>query len=315
MVAPLDAQIYSAESFAFAQSAQNAVTAVLGRTLPQGGGDTFYNLSSDGSSATRGWMQGVGWRIDPAGFVASSAGMEGGLDRDIAGGLRLGIAAGYQSDNLSDGAGGSATQEQTFVALYGSQTIGPVGLSAAFAYAYSNDATNRAAGFGASHANHALDAVLGAVQASAPFHAGDFIVTPAAGVYISDVTGSAFQELNARNSAFAISGANSSGTAVSPFVQVGVSRNFTTASGIIITPDLMGGFQYDNVASGLSLNLFAQDGTLFSGNQIDLGRSSALFRGAVTAHKGRWTGFVSYDGEVGGNWNDQTLSGGFRFAF
>jgi uncharacterized protein with beta-barrel porin domain len=316
VVAPRDAQIYSAESFAFAQAAQNAVTAILGRTLPEGGGDTFYNVGggSDGP-AMRGWMEGVGWQIDPAGFRATSGGLEGGLDHEFGPGLRLGVAAGYQQSSLTDGMGGAANQDETFVGLYGSRTVGDVGVSAALAYAYSNDASNRASGFGFSHANSALSAVLGAVQVAAPFSAGVVIVTPAAGIYISDVSSDGFQERNARNGAFAVAGSSSNGTGVSPYVTVGLSHDFITSSGVIVTPDVAGGYQYDAVASGLPISLVAQDGTAFAGNAIGLDRNSGLFGGSLTAHKDHWTGFVRYDAEVGTGWYDQTLSGGFKFAF
>ncbi|HEY3796794.1 MAG TPA: autotransporter outer membrane beta-barrel domain-containing protein [Caulobacteraceae bacterium] len=315
IVAPQDATIYSAESFAFAQGAQNALGTVLGRTLPEGGGNTFYNIGGDGGSTSRGWMQGIGWEIDPAGFRANTGGLQGGIDHDFAPGLRLGVSAGYTWSNLSDSAGGNATQGEAFVALYGSQTVGNIGFSGALAYAHSQDGTARASGLGPSNSSNHLDDFLGAAQISAPFNTGGLIVTPAAGVYISDVFSSSFQEVNTRSSAFAVTGASSRGVGVAPFATLGLSHNFTTGDGMVITPDVMGGFQYDGLSVGLPITLIAQDGTQFAGNQIGLSQSSGLFRGSVTAHKGHWTAFVSYEGEVGSSWYDQTVTGGFRVSF
>jgi hypothetical protein len=140
-------------------------------------------------------------------------------------------------------------------------------------------------------------------------------VTPAVGVLVSDVSAAAFSEIDPVSAAFALNGAAAHGTAVSPYATVGFSHAFATPGGAEITPDVDVGYRYDALASGLSQTLIAADGTVFLGNRADLQRSSALLGASLTAHQGRWTGFVSYRASVAGDWNDQSVRAGLRVAF
>lgn len=315
MVAPRDPAIFSQAAFAFAEANQDAARSLLGRTRPDGGGDTFYNLAPDGGPQARGWMDVTGQALDPAGFRSTSGGVEGGGDVDLGAGLRLGGALAYESAHLTDGDGGSANQDIVRVSLYGSQTLGAVGLSASLSYAHAGERFDRAAGFGQAASSRGVDDVAGAVQASLPFQTGGTWVTPAAGVLISDLSAAAFAETDAASAAFALTGPAAHGTAVSPYVAIGLSHAFATVSGAEITPDVEVGYRYDALASGLSQTLIAADATSFAGNRAGLQRSSALLGASLTAHRANWTGFLTYRASVAGDWNNQSISAGLRLAF
>jgi hypothetical protein len=96
---------------------------------------------------------------------------------------------------------------------------------------------------------------------------------------------------------------------------LGFSHAHTDASGLTVTPDLQLGYRYDAAAVGERVALVASDGTVFAGNQIGLGRSSAVLGAGVTVHRGVWTAFVRYQASAAGDWSWQSLEGGVRLAF
>ena len=314
-MAPRDPALFSEAAFAFAEANQDAARSLLARTRPDGGGGAFYNLAPGGAVRARGWMDVTGQVLDPAAFRSTSGGIEGGGDVDFGSGLRVGGALAYESAHLTDPDGGSAGQSFVRVSLYGSQTLGAVGFSASLSYAHASENFQRATGFGEATASRGVDDVAGAVQGSLPFQSGGTWVTPAAGVQVSDVSAAAFAETDAASSAFALTGPATRGTAVSPYVSLALSHAFATPGGGEVTPDVEVGYRYDALASGLSQTLIAADGTVFPGNRAGLDRSSALLGASLTAHKGAWTGFVSYKASVAGDWNNQSISAGLRFAF
>jgi hypothetical protein len=315
VVAPRDPAIFSDAAFVFAEANQDAARSLLARSRSDGGGDSFYNLAPGGAAQARGWMDVTGSVLDPAAFRSTSGGIEGGGDVDLGSGFRVGAALAYQRAHLTDSGGGAANQDLVRVSLYGSQTLGGIGLSASLSYAHASESFVRATGFGAATASRGVDDVAGAIEVSAPFQAGGAKVTPAAGVLISDVSAAGFAETDAASADFALTGAAARGTAVSPYVQVALSHAFATQGGGEITPDVEVGYRYDALASGLAQTLIAADGTPFVGNRADLQRSSALVGASLTAHQGRWTGFVSYRASLAGDWNNQSISAGLRVAF
>jgi Autotransporter beta-domain len=321
VVAPRDATLFSDAGFVFAEANQDAAQALLARTRPDGGGNTFYNLAPVGGPAARGWMVVTGSVLDPAvgadrpGFRSVSGGVEGGADVNLGSGLRLGAALAYEGARLTDSDGGSADQSLVRVSLYGSQTLGGVGISASLSYAHAGEQLDRATGFEGATSSRGIDDVAGAVQAAAPFQTGGTWITPAVGVLVSDVSAAGFAETDAASAAFALTGQGAHGTAVSPYVTVALSHSFASREGLEVTPDVEVGYRYDALASGLSQTLIAADGTPFFGNRAGLQRSSALVGASLTASRGRWTGFVSYRGSLASNWNNQAISAGFRLKF
>jgi outer membrane autotransporter protein len=266
-------------------------------------------------------MRGLGHFLDSGkddaapGLRVRWGGLEGGTDVAIGEGARLGAAIGYEGGNLSDTLGGRASEQIFRASLYGSQTFGAVGLSAAFTYAHGWDDTSRASGFGPSAATRSVNEWTGAVQAAAPLESSGVSITPAAGVLISGVSGGAFSETNPLSAAFAVTGTDQSRTLVSPYAVIGVSHAFTSGDGMVVAPSMQVGYRYDAAAQGGRVTLVAPDGTVFDNIQFERNRNSALVGAGFTATQGRWTGFVKYRASLSSNWTDQAVEAGFRLGF
>ena len=323
VISPRDARIYAAQDFAFAEINQDAVSALLTRPLPDGGGDTLENIASSGGPAARVWIQAV--RPVPERRRWSPA--KWGSQRSAAGGVEAGAAmwplapAAVWAERLATRASASptapaapATRPSFRVSGYGSQAFGGAVFSAALSYAHGWDTTERASGFGLATTTRGGDAVTGAAQLATPFQAEGLKVTPAVGVMISSLTGGGFAEHDAASSAFAVTGSPVGLTAVSPFASVGLSHAFTSGDGLAITPDVQLGYRYDGAGAG-RVTLVAQDGTVFLGNQVNPNPNAALLGASLTAHKAGWSAFVKYRATVSSNWLDQSVAAGLRIAF
>jgi hypothetical protein len=182
-------------------------------------------------------------------------------------------------------------------------------------YAHASEDLSRFTGFGAATSSRGVDNVDGALQLTDSFHAGATLIAPKAGVLVSYLSGAAFQEADNVSQAFALSGAAAQATTLSPFAAVDISRDFAGPGDVAVTPAVELGYRYDAAATGMAQTLTAADGTAFLGNRLGLDRSSALLGVSLSAHQGHWSGFVRYDAQVAGDWNDQSLQAGFRITF
>jgi hypothetical protein len=319
VVAPRDATIFGEQDFAFAEGTYAFVIDTLGRGRANGGG---YQLgSSSGGLSGHGWIDVGGDFLrtsDPPAtpaFKATASSLQGGADFELGGGLRLGAAAGYESEHLSDGLGSSADITVARVSGYGALSVGKVDLSGALAYSYGWGDTARAAGLGLSTASRHTEEVSGGLQASTTFKLADVSVTPTAGIVLAHQAGDAFAETNPMSAAFAVSGAARSFNTASPYVSVGFSQRFDAGGGLSITPSAEVGYRYDAAASGGAYTLTAADGTVFAGNRIGLDRNSAIAGAGVTAHQGHLDLFVDYRAALAGDWSWQSVQGGLRLTF
>jgi hypothetical protein len=320
VVPPRDPTLFSAQTFAFAELNEDSAAALLGRTLPDGGGDTLYNMASTPGALARAWIEVDGSVLEGGNTATTptlrsdAAGVQVGADAAVAGQLRLGVALGYDKSWLSDGLGSSGTEELFRASLYGSQPLGPIGISAVLSWAHGWDDTTRATGVGAAVASRGTDDVTGAVQASAPFQLSETKVTPAAGIIVTHLSGPSFIEGDAVNGAFAVAGQSASTTFVTPFVNLALSHAFQSG-GVTWTPDVEIGYRHDQAAQGAAFALTAADGTVFGPYRVGLDQNAATFGASLTAHEHGWTLYLKYRGEVSSNWNDQDIAIGMRLAF
>jgi hypothetical protein len=140
------------------------------------------------------------------------------------------------------------------------------------------------------------------------------MVTPAAGVIVSRLSGSSFAETDPVDSgAFAVTGRGSTQTFVSPYVTVGVSQDFVTASGHL-DPRRPGRLAQRSHRPGRRLHPHRGRRDQLR-PQPALDRSSALLGASLTVHKAAWTVFFKYRADVAGDWTSQTLAIGARIAF
>ncbi len=318
---PNDATIYSADTFAFSQGHLNSITGLLSRTLSDGGGNTFYNGATSQGPGVRTWAQVDGSTLEINGLGANTnttvdtTGVQGGVDVQFSGEGRIGVAVGYDYQWLHDHAGGKALENGVQVSLYGSQPIGPLGLSGVLSYAHGDDTVDRSTGIGLARATRDLNDYAGAAQLSAPFETVGLIVTPAAGIAVQRLTSSAFTESFPRSAAFAVTGSAKDLTSVSPFATVGFSHTLVTSDGVSVTPDVMVGYRYNSAARGQDVTLVAGDGTVFGGERTALSRSSGLVGASLTATKGGWTAFAKVRADLADGWNDESVAVGMRVAF
>jgi uncharacterized protein with beta-barrel porin domain len=320
-VAPADARIFSAQAFAFATANEQDAIALLSRTNADGGGHSSYNLGLAAGPRFRTWLQAganglraSGSRV-PLPFESNSYAIEGGADATLGSAGRLGVAIGYDRQTLDDASGGSGRSDNLRVSLYASQSLGPIGLSAVGSYAHAWIDTDRATGIGAAHTKRAATQWLGGAQAAVPFQLAGATITPIAGVIVSRLQIDGFAEHSGAPAAFLVSGGKSARTFVTPFAQIGWSYTVERADGTQIVPDVQFGYRRSQSARGMPVTLVAQDGTAFAGNRIDLPQGSAFLGASLTAHKGHWTGFVSYRGQFGSSWQDNGGTIGVRLAF
>jgi len=321
VIAPADTRIFSATTFAFVEANQSAVSDLLGRPKPDGGGDSFTNVDPAHGEPGRVWAQLDGAALSvgaiPAGaaFRVDTGGVQGGVDGDIGAGARIGVALGYDHDALRDSAGGRSSADVFRASLYASQVVGAVGFSEVVSYARGSVTTDRATGLGFGVASFGSNAWTEAAQASAPFALSGLEVSPTAGVSFSQLSSDAFSETDGASSAFAVSGAGRSLNIVSPYVIVGLSHEFVLGDGVVVTPDAGVGYRYDAASRGQGFTLRAADTTLFDAVRVAENGGSALLGLSLTAHKGAWSGYVEYRGELANGWDDEGGRIGFRFAF
>jgi hypothetical protein len=298
-----------------------AVMTLFARTKPDGGGNSEFNPDPLTGEAHRAWAeihastQNADASGAAPGFHGSTTGISGGADGDFGQGARFGFALGYDSNSLRDNSGGEASADTYRGSLYGSEVLGHVGLGEVVSYARGLNDTVRATGAGAGRASFTTDQVTAAIQASAPFRADDILFVPSAGVMVSRLTAKNFSETDATSAAFAVRGVGQDVTWTSPYANLDMSREFTTASGTVFVPDVLVGYRYNPAASGQAFALTAADGTAFSANKVDLKGGAALVGLNLTAHSGTWSAYVKYRAQFGRGWTDQNSSVGFRVTF
>jgi hypothetical protein len=321
VIAPTDRHIYSAQSFAFATANETAAIELMGRTEADGGGHTGYNMALTPGNAVRSWFTVDGQSLgsnahgDTPHFRSRGYSLQGGLDASVGATGRIGAAIGYGQTHFRDAVGGTGHDDALRASLVASQPIGPIGFSALISYAHGRETTRRETGIGQAYAKHNLNQLTGGVQAVAPFTWHGVIATPAVGVLVSRVSGGDFIEQGNIPAAFRVAADVRTRSFISPYGTFQLAYPVTDAGGTIWTPDIEIGFRHSNAARGSAVTLTAADGTVFEDNRIDLARNNVLTGASLTAHKGQWTGFVTYRGQIADGWTDNSATVGFRLAF
>jgi uncharacterized protein with beta-barrel porin domain len=281
--------------------------AAIGRMLCDAGGwihvdGTFRGVGSGGGNPS--------YHADTAGFLA-------GVDRPVGdGGLRLGLAAGYDHRWLTDSDGANATAEVARVGLYAIQPVGAVVLNAAFLYGRDWDSTNRPSGIGTATAQYGGNEFSGGARASMPMTLDGFTGVPMAGVRFASVgTGSFAETGSGALSGFGVSGAPTSQLSVIPYARFVLAHDFIMSSGIKVSPYAAIGYQYQAGDTQQAVLLTAADGTAFRIGSTSLDRSAGTVGVGIAAGQGNWSAFASYGALVSGNWQEQEIDVGLRVSF
>jgi uncharacterized protein with beta-barrel porin domain len=347
VIAPSDDSIFSAQSQALATDAQQTTSLLLDKAVlggnagnetcaaaaqvspasssPNGVNEQARLASALGSGFCQagGWIEATGSFMNAgasggaSGYSADTAGFMAGLDRLVdTSGTRLGFAIGYDQIFLNDDSGGSGSMGVTHLALYGSQPVGPITLAGVFGYGQASNTTSRATGVGNLSESNNNNIISGGVQASTNVSLGQFALLPEAGLRVASVSGGDFAESGQGFiAAFAVSGRTANYTSVQPYVTLGLSRSFTTASHVVISPDVQIGYEYEAEDRGVATEIFSADGTAFSTAHNNLDPSDGLLSAGLSAGKNNWSLYADYKAQLSGNWTAQTVEAGLRVTF
>ncbi len=346
-VAPLDGSVFADANQDAAQNAQAANDSLLGhaaggddanaaacaaatRVMPGQAGMGGGNLASQMTSAVAnafcgagGWIEATGATssIDASngapGYDANDAGFLAGVDRPVTGfGTKLGVAVGYDTAWLDDKAGGKASADTVRVGLYAAQPVGQFTIAADIMYGSASNTSTRPTGVGAASGNYGGNVFNGGVQISTGLDVNGLAVTPAAGLKFADVSTNGFTETAPTGlKAFAITPQTSSYASVQPYLDVGLSKSFTTESLITITPSVSAGYQLEAGNRGKSVNVTAPDSTLFTGGHTNLDEGGAKIGASIAAGKNNWSLYARYNATLAGNYTAQAGEAGLQINF
>lgn len=321
LVAPNDGEFFSRQATALALSSQADAMGLLGRMRAEGDGNSLFNHDAAVDPAARSWMQlryqdlDVESASDQVGFGARASATQVGTDVTLGQGTRLGLAVGVDNAWMRDSAGSHGRSDVTRVALYGSQLIGRLGVSAMLGHANARERAWRQTGIGQAYSSRGTDATTAALQLALPLQLGQVQLTPVAGVVATRLSGGGFAETGDVPDAFRISGKAVRETLVSPYAALGLSRNFDQASGIRWTPELQLGYRRAQAGQGQRYALLAAEGTLFDGNRDAISRDVGEVGAGLTAHRGAWTLSLVWRGQWADGWSDQQGTLSLRTTF
>ena len=299
---------------------ENAGPCSAGGVMANGGGDARREIAGGvgrgvlwgwrvaGERPARGWMCRMGMAPMWPGFWRGWTGAVG------AAGTRVGLAVGYDAATLTDDAGGKASVNTFRVGVYGAQPVGGFVLAGDVMGGFASVATTRPTGAGDAAGRGDGSSVAGGVEVARPLLFGEAMVLPAAGLRIASASTGALDE-TARDQAFAVQAGASGATSVQPFVQVLVRQGFVTASGIVVTPQVSLGVDYEAGDIDRAVAVTAQDGSGFAAVATQLGRVVGQVGAGIAAGRGNWALSARYFAQVAGNWSAQTVEGAVQVRF
>jgi hypothetical protein len=346
-VAPLDDSVFADENQNQAMLAQAANDELLGKASGDSGanaaacaaaekvmpGETSPRGTSLASQMTGavanafcgagGWIEATGstMTIDNSGgatgYAANDAGFLAGLDRDVTSSdTKLGLAVGYDDAWLNDKGGGKATSDTFRVGLYAAQPVGMFTIEGDIMYGHANNTTTRATGIGAVGASFGSNVYNGGAQVNTNLLLNGVAVTPAAGVKFASANAGGFSETSSTLLApFEVSGGNSSYTSVQPYVNLGLSKIFTTESQIAITPQATVGYTLEAGDRGKAVTVNTQDGTAFATGHTSLDTGAAQIEAGISAGKNNWALYAKYAALLSGNYTAQAGEAGLQIKF
>jgi hypothetical protein len=328
-VAPSDSSLFPNMTQALALGAQADSLALLnhaatgGRTACQAMAPHTVAATANAAAALAGefcavggWAQTFGTAVSADGtYNLRGGGFLAGVDRPVyMTGLRLGLAAGYDTENLRDKSSSRVELDAVRIGLYASQPIGRFLLSANVMDSIVSTNDTRQTGAGGAFAKGNANIVSGAVQIAALLRFQGASVTPAFGVVIDSVNMGSLSE-TAATQAFAVSAAASNGATVAPYMRLNVAKTFITAKDLAIIPALSLGMTESLSNPGNKVTLTAQDGTNFTASPHHLAPFSGQVAASLAVGRGDWAFTTAYSANLAGNWTAQAVQAGVVIRF
>ena len=267
-----------------------------------------------GICAAGGWVEARGDVLGlEGGFNAAGGGFLAGIDRPVAG-ARVGVAVGYDAEELTAKGGQSATLGNFRFGAYVSQAMGAFVVSGDVLETLESLATTRATGAGAAVAKANGNVFSAGLLVSVPLNYGAWDVVPALGLEVQDVTSGRLDE-QAATQAFAVNVAGANGGSMLPYARVTLARSFTLGNGMVVQPSLKLGVSGRLGTVGEGMAVRAQDGTLFgvAGRGLDPVAGEAGL--GLKIGRGAWAFEAGYDARLSGNWAAQSLYGAIVLRF
>ncbi len=273
-------------------------------------------LARAGSNApSGGWAQATGGLAAASGaYTLRGGGFMAGLDHGDGFGGRIGFAVGYDSTNLTEDGAGTAGLRTTRLGFYAMQQMGRFRLSADILGGIVSRHTTRGTGAAAATAQGGGHTISGDMRVALPLSYAGAQFTPAFGLQVASVTAGALDEASATQ-AFAVKVAEASGTTVAPYLRLRVTRNFVTASNLVIAPDVSLGVGAMLNNPGAATHVIAQDGTGFTVAPTHLAPIAGQFGAGIGIGRGNWRVLARYSVTAGGNWSGQNLQAGVLVRF
>ncbi|NNM58184.1 autotransporter outer membrane beta-barrel domain-containing protein [Acidocella sp.] len=300
--------------------AQDAPAAACPRAgaLPGGRGAQagIAQALAGGFCGAGGWVAASGNAMNqPGSYNAQSAGFLAGVGRAVNDeGTTLGVAVGYDATALSDAQGGTASAQTIRLGVYGVQNLGRFVLSGDVLGGFISTSLARATGVGAASARPDGRVVSGGVRLAMPLRLAGFGLLPSAGVSVARLSLGRFSE-TARQSAFALSAPGASGSSVRPYLRLAVSRDYAGAAGVVWTPQLGLGVDYEAGDPGRAMRVIAADGSAYAAGVKRLAPLAGEVMAGVSAGRGNMSLVVRYSAQVAGNWTAQTAEAALRLVF
>jgi hypothetical protein len=212
----------------------------------------------------------------------------------------------YHQTDVHDAAGGKAEIDTTRVGLYGAQPVGMFTLAGDFMLGFASNTATRPTGVGGARSRYGSTDYTGALQIGTAGVLDGVLVQPAVGMRVASVAADGFAESGSGFvPAFAVRGAASSYDSVQPYVKLGLSHGFMTASGVSITPAVSIGYSYQLADTGRAVDVTAADGTHFRSGVAELGIDTVELSGGITASRGNWSVYARYRGYITLDSNDE----------
>jgi len=268
VVAPVNTSIYTALTTTAVLQAQGANASLFERLANvQRGVETSRNAWVRFTGA-RNKVDGTG---DEPGFQAHTYGFLAGVDRQF-GSATVGVAGGYSHTSISeDDTGASGDIDTLRLALYASQPVGRVNLSATMGYGLDFLSQKRPfGGFGTAEGDHTGHEFTAATQASVPMQVGGFVLTPHAGLRYAYVRANGFSESGAHGQDLDVD--SDDVHSLQPYVGMTLDKQFGDAQRPMNLQFRLG-YAHEVLSSGRATAVQSQDGTVFTAKGTDLPRS------------------------------------------
>ncbi|WP_304488655.1 autotransporter-associated beta strand repeat-containing protein [Dyella sp. 2HG41-7] len=269
------------------------------------------------------WAQYSGSNIVLDGSNGSNGtafGFVGGADYEVGDVVHVGLEAGVDELNGNNRQGGNSRVDSAHGGFYAYADAGPAVLSALVDTTHSDYHFNRATGIGMATSTPGGNLLSAAMQAAWPLQVSQWQLTPEVGALYQKQTLSGFAEtINSTNqnaASFPVDGMRTRYTALQPYAIMAIERHFV-AQGVTYVPEVSLGYRYDTHSIATpTVQVSAQDGTVFDLPGATQGRGMGTANARITAEAGAsWSLYVDYQGFFGSHLQDNALSFGFTKHF